>query len=51
MQNLICQHIWRRDFDRTCERIWSKGEFFLDDHDCWFLVDHHCIKPPLETPS
>ncbi|KAL2171279.1 hypothetical protein VTG60DRAFT_3385 [Thermothelomyces hinnuleus] len=41
MQNLICQHIWRRDFDRTRERIWSKGEFALDDHDCWFLVDYH----------
>lgn len=41
MQNLICQHIWGRDFDSTRERVWSKGEFDLDDHDCWFLVEHY----------
>ncbi|KAL2147268.1 hypothetical protein VTI28DRAFT_10258 [Corynascus sepedonium] len=40
MRRMICHHVWGRDFDRFRERFWSKGEFDLNDRDCWFFVDH-----------
>lgn len=40
MRRMICHHVWGRDFDQFRERFWSKGEFDLNDRDCWFLVDH-----------
>ncbi|KAK3296183.1 uncharacterized protein B0H64DRAFT_397605 [Chaetomium fimeti] len=42
MENLICQHVWQRDFDDYQERGWDYNcEFAWDSVECWFLVDHH----------
>ena len=42
MQNLICQQLWKRDFDRFRERARNYHCFWgIDDVECWFLVDHH----------
>jgi hypothetical protein len=42
MENLICQHVWQRNFDDYRERGWDYNcEFAWDSVECWFLVDHH----------
>ena len=50
MENLICQHVWQRNFDDYRERRWDYNrEFAWDSVECWFLVDHHGpddIPPP-----
>jgi hypothetical protein len=41
MRNLICQHVWNRDYDGSRERARHRGcEFAYDNRDCWFLVDY-----------
>ena len=41
MKNLICRHLWNRDFDKRRERWNSHGDQFgYSDRDCWFLIDH-----------
>lgn len=42
MVNLICHHVWQRDYDLRRERKWMHGgEFSIDNRPVWFLVDHH----------
>lgn len=42
MLNLICQHVWQRDFDKFRERHWNYHcHFALDNVECWFLIDHY----------
>jgi hypothetical protein len=53
MVNLICQHVWQRDFDKFRERDWSYHCYFaVDKVECWFLVDHHGPdpSPPPDPP-
>ncbi|EAQ89049.1 predicted protein [Chaetomium globosum CBS 148.51] len=53
MENLICQHVWQRNFDDHRERAWAYNcEFAWDSVECWFLVDHHGPDPmpPLDPP-
>ena len=46
MNDLICQHVWQRDFDEFRERGWDYNcEFAWDSVECWFLVDHHGPDP------
>ncbi|KAL2126471.1 hypothetical protein VTI74DRAFT_846 [Chaetomium olivicolor] len=46
MENMICQHVWQRDYDRHRERAWHYGcKFALENIECWFLVDHHGPDP------
>ena len=46
MQDLICQHVWKRDFDRFRERGWQyKCHWAVDNVECWLLVDHHGPDP------
>ncbi|VUC32224.1 unnamed protein product [Clonostachys rosea] len=42
IDNLICRHFWKRDFDRDQERRFFYHDCFgLDNVECFFLVDHH----------
>jgi hypothetical protein len=53
MQNLICQHVWNRNYDDGRERARHRGcEFAYDNRDCWFLVDYPLtsVKPATEPP-
>ncbi len=46
MVNLICQHVWQRDFDKFRERDWNYHcHFAVDNVECWFLIDHHGPDP------
>lgn len=41
MRNLICQHHWKRDFNRDQERWNVHGdEFAFPNRNCYFLIDH-----------
>lgn len=41
MQNLICQHHWKRDFNRDQERWNVYGhDFAFPNRNCYFLIDH-----------
>ncbi|KAL2135215.1 hypothetical protein VTI74DRAFT_9421 [Chaetomium olivicolor] len=51
MENLICQHVWNCDYDRSRERARHRGcEFAYANRDCWFLVDSlfTSVKPVAE---
>ncbi|KAK4234786.1 hypothetical protein C8A03DRAFT_46963 [Achaetomium macrosporum] len=53
MVNLICQHVWQREYDKFRERVWNYHcHFALDNVECWFLVDHHGPdpSPPPDPP-
>lgn len=53
MWNLICRHVWQRDYDQFRERSWDyRFQAALDDIECWFLVDHHGpdADPPPDPP-
>ncbi|KAI5859767.1 hypothetical protein GGS23DRAFT_259632 [Durotheca rogersii] len=41
MKNLICRHLWDRDFDHRRDR-WSShlANFGYDNRTCYFLLDH-----------
>ncbi|RMJ15869.1 hypothetical protein CDV36_004475 [Fusarium kuroshium] len=42
VQNTVCQHHWQRDFDRSQERWYSRGDYFgLKNRKCYFIIDHH----------
>ena len=42
MNDMICDLVWQRHYDRHRERAWDyKCEFAVDNVECWFLVDHH----------
>ncbi|RSL72946.1 hypothetical protein CEP53_000948 [Fusarium sp. AF-6] len=42
VQNIVCQHHWQRDFDRSQERWYSHGDDFgLKNRKCYFIIDHH----------
>ncbi|CAH0001000.1 unnamed protein product [Clonostachys byssicola] len=42
IDNLICQHLWKRNFDNTQERRYFYHDYFgLDNVECYFLIDHH----------
>ncbi|KAK3898756.1 hypothetical protein C8A05DRAFT_47009 [Staphylotrichum tortipilum] len=48
MQDLICQQVWKRDFDKFRERAWNYHcHWAIDNVECWFLVDHHGPDPTL----
>lgn len=54
MRNLICQHHWKRDFDRDQDRWNVYGHHFgLRNRNCYFLIDHghvdgeSCTDPPV----
>lgn len=41
MNNVACQHLWQRDFDREQERWYSYNDTFgLENRTCYFLIDH-----------
>lgn len=40
MANLVCQHVWQRDFDDTQDRIRSSGQYDCEGVRCFFLVDN-----------
>jgi hypothetical protein len=41
MQNLICQHHWKRDFDWDQDRWNGYGhQFAFRNRNCYFLIDH-----------
>jgi len=40
MANIICQNTWRRDFDKSQDRIRSTGPCVYDDNRCIFVVDN-----------
>ncbi|KAF4969804.1 hypothetical protein FSARC_3029 [Fusarium sarcochroum] len=40
-KNIICQHLWKRDFDPLQERWYPYNDVFgLQDRKCFFLIDH-----------
>ena len=42
VKNVVCQHHWQRDFDRTQERRYPHGDDFgPKNRKCFFLIDHH----------
>ncbi|EHK26893.1 uncharacterized protein TRIVIDRAFT_62694 [Trichoderma virens Gv29-8] len=42
VKNIVCQRHWKRDFDRSQERMYPYGDFFgLKNRNCFFLIDHH----------
>mgnify|MGYP005988769447 FL=1 len=42
VQNIVCNHIWQRDFDRDQDRMWPRGDKFgLENRNCYFVIDHH----------
>jgi hypothetical protein len=48
MVDLICQHVWQRDYDLRRKRKWMYGgEFAIDNRLVCFLVDHHGPDPDL----
>ena len=52
MQNLICQHVWQRDYDEKRERAWKyRCELAVDNVQCWFLIDHHGPDPTSPPPD
>ncbi len=53
MQDLICQHVWGRDFHKFRERGWNYHcHWTINSSECWFLVDHHGPgpTPPPDPP-
>lgn len=53
MLSLICQHVWKREFDQFRERRWNYNPYYaVDNVECWFLVDHHGPDPipPSDPP-
>ncbi|KAF2971476.1 hypothetical protein GQX73_g2057 [Xylaria multiplex] len=41
MKNLLCQHLWNRDFDYTHDRWQEYGAAFAyEGRRCYFLLDH-----------
>lgn len=52
MVDLICQHVWQRDYNLRRERKWMHGgEFAIDNRPVWFLVDHHGCGLRLDSGS
>ena len=52
MRNLICQHHWKRDFDKHQDRWNVYGhEFSYERRTCYFLVDYGDLEPPGELPT
>lgn len=41
--NLVCQHVWHRDFGNIQDGVQSRGQFDRDGDRCYFLVD---VGPP-----
>ena len=51
-RNLICQHHWKRDFDKHQDRWNVYGhEFSYERRTCYFLVDYGDLEPPGELPT
>lgn len=41
MKDIVCQHLWKRDFDKGQERWYPYNDLFgLEDRLCFFLIDH-----------
>jgi len=40
MRNIICRHLWKRDFDPDQERSYARADFGYPNRRCFFLVDH-----------
>lgn len=52
MQNLICQHVWGRDFTVGSDRWNGHGtEFGYENRTCFFLVDCGMTAEYGETPT
>ncbi|KAH8685143.1 hypothetical protein BGZ61DRAFT_356160 [Ilyonectria robusta] len=42
IQNTVCQHHWKRDYDFAQERWYPYRDYFgLKNRKCFFLIDHH----------
>lgn len=42
IQNTLCRHLFKRDFDHAQERLFPfRDDFGLNNVKCFFLLDHH----------
>lgn len=40
MADIICQHKWQRDFDKSQDRLRSTGQYAYDNLRCIFVLDN-----------